>query len=780
MALGSLVVEIIGDASNLKRELSDAANSSDTFATKARAGLNAVGVALGAMGAAAGAAMGALVVSGMASAKEIKNLAALANTSAEDFQAFAYAARSVGIEQDKLGDILKDVNDKVGDFMTTGAGPLADFFERVGPRVGVTAEQFRNLSGPQALGLYVDSLNRANLSQAELTFFMEAIASDSTALLPLLKDNAAGLNAMAKEAQSLGVITSSIDIAKIEAARASLATSATVSDAFARSMATEAAPVISVIAEGLKDWAIQMGGFDKVARNTIDGIATGAGFVGDVFRGWSLIIQANITLLRTLFAEATRGLDYLAKGTEGWRRDFWESVDGLGERLGIELDLSGAADQAGKNFSEFSAAAVTAANQSIDGLRALLAEPLPSDQLDARLQNWRDKAEAAAAALVKQKDAAKATSTAAPTGSRFTVNESDAGIEEIRSRLAERSATFEAWRLTQLNESGKFEQSQLELYKQFEKARDEALKAAHDREDAILKDRASKGLIDKKTAGEMALQLDKDQAAQLIEARAASAAELAAILGNQPPVDPLGAEGGATVDEIRARLQGQVDTIAEFNALRLEQLQSQQDQELAILQARRDADLLSAAEFEALKAGIEKEGADARKQTAEAERAAKVGIYGSMFDNVAALMQTGSKKLFNIGKIASVSAGLVSAYESVMHAYKEGTKIGGPIVGAAYAATAGIAQAANLMRLKSASFGGGGSVSTSGGGGGSTPTTGAGGGGVPGEGGTNAAPQLRPTVAISLAGSMFSADTVRELLTQINEQIADGATIKVT
>jgi hypothetical protein len=32
-------------------------------------------------------------------------------------------------------------------------------------------------------------------------------------------------------------------------------------------------------------------------------------------------------------------------------------------------------------------------------------------------------------------------------------------------------------------------------------------------------------------------------------------------------------------------------------------------------------------------------------------------------------------------------------------------------------------------------------------------------------------------ISISLAGSSFSADTVRELITQINEQVGDGATL---
>ena len=778
MAIGELVVRIVGDASDLTRELQQAANSSDTFAVKARASLNAVGLSLGAVGAAAAAALGVMVNAGIASATEIKNLSSVANASAAEFQAMAYAARSVGIEQDKLADILKDVNDRIGDFITTGGGPMADFFERIAPRVGVTVEQFRKLNGPDALALYVSSLEKANLSQQEMTFFMEAMASDSTRLIPLLQGNAEGLRAMADEARRLGVVTSNIDIAKIEAAKNSMSNAAAVSEAFNRQLATEAAPVIEGIAEGFKAWAMEMGGFDKVARKTIDGIAMGAGFVADVFRGWQIIIQGSIALLRTLLAEATRGIDYLAKGSEGWRRDFWEGVDGLGEKLGIELDMSGAAEKAAANIESFSEAAVKAAEDSINELKAIASEPLPSDQLNARLEEWRANAEVAAAEIVKAREATQTKSNDATPetkgGQRFTTTESDAGIEQIRARLAERSATFDAWRKSQADKEGNYSRSQLDLFKEYEDTRAAEMKAAHEREDALIADRLAKGLIDKKAAGEMQLQLDRDQQAQVIEARLQAAAELAELTGQPAPIDPLGAEGADAVLVMRERLQEQADTMAEYNALKLEMLDAQQVQELAILQARRDAELLSAEEFEALKTGIEEEGTRKRKELAEAERSAKLGIAGGMFDNLSSLMQSGSKKMFNIGKVASLASGAISAYESVMSAYAKGAKVGGPWTGAAYAASAALAQAGNLRKLSSVSFGGGsGGISASSGG---NPSAGAEGGG-----GTTAAPAapVMPSrnISISLAGSTFSADTVRELITQINEQIGDGATI---
>ena len=150
---------------------------------------DAAGKAIAGIGIAAAAGLTAITVNAADTADEISRMATVANAGTTEFQKFAAGAEAVGISQEKLSDILKDVNDRVGDFLTTGGGPMKDFFEQIAPKVGVTAEQFKNLSGPQALGLYVDSLEKAGVNQQEMTFFMEAMASDATSLIPLLRDN---------------------------------------------------------------------------------------------------------------------------------------------------------------------------------------------------------------------------------------------------------------------------------------------------------------------------------------------------------------------------------------------------------------------------------------------------------------------------------------------------------------------------------------------------------------------------------------------------------------
>ncbi|HBO3905318.1 TPA: phage tail tape measure protein [Pseudomonas aeruginosa] len=205
-SLGTLTLDLIAKVGGFVAGMDAAERRSEKWRKEVEKNAAKVGAAIGAATAAGITALAALTVSTVRNANEIANLASVANASTTEFQKYAAGAKLVGIEQEKLADIFKDVNDKVGDFLNTGGGALADFFENVAPKVGVTADQFRNLSGPQALGLYVSSLEKAKVSQSDMTFYLEAIASDATALLPLLRNNAEGFKTFGDAAQAAGAI----------------------------------------------------------------------------------------------------------------------------------------------------------------------------------------------------------------------------------------------------------------------------------------------------------------------------------------------------------------------------------------------------------------------------------------------------------------------------------------------------------------------------------------------------------------------------------------------
>lgn len=209
-------------ASGVLQKVSGEFGKLGAAASAARSMMAAVGT-IGA-GIAAGGAFLSMARGFADASAEIVRLSQLSNVTADEFQRLAAGADTVGIGQERLADIFKDVQDKVGDFLQNGGGPLKDFFENIAHQVGVTAEQFRMLSGPQALELYVSSLQKANISQNEMTFYMEAIASDATLLLPLLVDNARGFKEAGTEAARLGAIIDQETLAASEKFRKEMIT----------------------------------------------------------------------------------------------------------------------------------------------------------------------------------------------------------------------------------------------------------------------------------------------------------------------------------------------------------------------------------------------------------------------------------------------------------------------------------------------------------------------------------------------------------------------------
>jgi hypothetical protein len=211
--------------------------------------------------------------------KEIADLSRIAGTTAEEFQELAFAAKTVGIDQNKLSDIIKDMNDRVGDFLATGGGPMKDFFEQVAPLVGVTADQFRDLSGPQALQLYASTLEKAGANQQDFTFFMEAMASDATALVPLLRNNASGFKEIGKQARDAGAIMSNETVAGAAALDAKLDTlGTTIQTSFTNMLINNQDEL-----ENLTNFIINTGipAIEKLL-GVLSSAASGAAVIGDV------------------------------------------------------------------------------------------------------------------------------------------------------------------------------------------------------------------------------------------------------------------------------------------------------------------------------------------------------------------------------------------------------------------------------------------------------------------------------------------------------------------
>ena len=289
--IGALSVKITADTKGVQDGIKASGKALEIGSKQLRESANRWGKwALAATSAAAGVAA-AIIKSNLSAIRELKNVAAAADTQVAAFQRGAFAAEQFGISTEKYGDVLKDVQDRIGDFMIAGSGPLVDFFEVIAPKVGITADAFKNLSGQESLGLFVKTLDEAGVSQAEMAFFMEALAGDAIRLAPLFENNAEAFNALTKEAEALGIGLSDIDVAKAELASAELAKAAGIIDAMTKQATTDLAPIIAAITDLFVDMAKEAGGASEFIKDGLDGVVNVVGIFADGLKGVEIIFK---------------------------------------------------------------------------------------------------------------------------------------------------------------------------------------------------------------------------------------------------------------------------------------------------------------------------------------------------------------------------------------------------------------------------------------------------------------------------------------------------------
>lgn len=327
MSLYTLTVDLLLKTGSFERDGGKAARQFEqrmqSMQASARRAGTAIGLAISAGVTAGGAAMVQWTRQVADLSVEYDKLGKLSGTTSEQFQRMAAGANSVGVSHEKLADICKDVQDKIGDYVQTGGGALADFFDNIAKRTGVTADQMRKLSGPDALGLYFKSLERANLSQTELTFYMEAIASDASALIPLLRNNSAGFQQWGNAAQAAGAIIDAKTNNATERLRQVTLEADLAFKGLKVSVAEEVIPALSDFSELLND--------------------------PDFRQGFGVIVQGLATVT-TKAAEAASMIGNLSVlVAQGFKPVDEKSYDGLiQERMRIEEQIAGAKDVAAR------------------------------------------------------------------------------------------------------------------------------------------------------------------------------------------------------------------------------------------------------------------------------------------------------------------------------------------------------------------------------------------------------------------------------------------------
>lgn len=230
--LSSLPADVRSAANVLKSYAADAQRSEDAtlnfgrsfgetadlLSQKSQAIIGGFSVMQGAVLGVVGAAVGmASAVSSLAQqGRELEQMSNKAGVTVERMQELAYATEQYNVSGDQLADMLKDVQDKLGDFSATGGGEFADWMTNIAPKVGLTIEKLQQMSGPDALIAMQDAMDKTNVSAAEQVFYLESIANDVSTLQPLLRNNGAELQRLTGHYRNLNAALSETDISQLK------------------------------------------------------------------------------------------------------------------------------------------------------------------------------------------------------------------------------------------------------------------------------------------------------------------------------------------------------------------------------------------------------------------------------------------------------------------------------------------------------------------------------------------------------------------------------------
>ena len=383
--IGKLAVQITADNQGLKTGLNDAVGETDRASKSMINSVKAIGAAFAAVISVD--MFKDMIVGAAEASRQIDQLSRLSATSAANFQAQAYAAQQFGISNEKLADIFKDVQDKVGDFMQNGAGPLADFFKNIAPQVGVTADQFRNLGGPDALQLYVSSLEKANLSQNEMTFYLEAIASDSALLLPLLQNNGKAMKDLGDEAQRLGAILSDETIQANKEFAAQMDRLNALATSLSRSIGSALIPEINRLISELQTGIETAGGFWKALQvfGTVNPFKDLQGNLKSTRDEIDSLTAAKERYVKA--GSDTSGIDQ-ALATEKLRLEYLKNI----ERQQIANQQGAADNQSAAEARRLGLSAPTSTRTATPAAApAAPAAAMPTDALDEWFENYGKK-----------------------------------------------------------------------------------------------------------------------------------------------------------------------------------------------------------------------------------------------------------------------------------------------------------------------------------------------------------------------------------------------------
>lgn len=330
--IGSLKVLLGADTKELETGVGGATEMLKKFAEVAAA-------------AAGPAALGELIKSSIEAIDTMYHLAEATGGTVAELQILEHAGKLAGVSADTMATSLEQLNRHLGDAAING-GAVAQTLQRV----GLNAKDLLALPLEERFLKIAAAINQYSSIAVRTALSQELLGRGGVQLVGAMGEIAEKVKEAEEHLAAFGALVSQTDAKKIVEADDAFKNLSLAVTGLGNSLAVKFAPTLSAAADAISDMITKEGLLKTVSADVFDFVIKAAGYAGDAFRGWQLIIAAIVAEMLKMQAN-------------------YQNIKGL---------FSAQASLDAKN----SEAAYRLAMKNIDDI---LAKPLPSEALD----NWQ-------------------------------------------------------------------------------------------------------------------------------------------------------------------------------------------------------------------------------------------------------------------------------------------------------------------------------------------------------------------------------------------------------
>ena len=433
--IAKLTVDLIAESASFRKELDKANKSTKSWSEKISKSVGTAGKVIAGMGVTAATGLAALYTVTAQSIDVQTKFADRIGISTEKLAGLQHAGELTGVSTESLNMGLQRMTRRVAE-AAQGTG------EAVGAlaELGLEATALAQLSPDEQFKVIATAMGDVESRTDQLRLAFKLFDSEGTALLNTLDMGEAGLNAVQKEVDLLGVALTRVDAAQVEQANDAFYKAGLASQGFAKQLTAELAPILEGVSNQFFQASINAGGMGEVATRAADAIVTGLDVVYtgllSLQNGWNVVKLAAIAAAR-FGVEALYALEVNIKA-------FLNSLPG------VEMEMSEALTGAVVKLREESKAALDDVIETSNKLATQMVAVFDGEGAVKKISDqWKETSLATAQATVATKNYGQTleelgtTSVAAGEKTKKGTEIAETAWDKYLSRISDTSGNLE-------------------------------------------------------------------------------------------------------------------------------------------------------------------------------------------------------------------------------------------------------------------------------------------------------------------------------------------------